>query len=65
VQVIKFFISDQRAWRYTSGVIVEGVDLKFEFVFKTENWNAAEKKTAVFSYKGKNYEAELDENNQC
>ena len=65
MQVIKFFISDQRLWRYTSGVITEGADLKFEFVFKTEDWNAVAKKTAVFSYKGKNYEAELDENNQC
>lgn len=59
------YVRNQRLWRYTSGVITEGADLKFEFVFKTEDWNIAEKKTAVFSYKGKNYEAELDENNQC
>ncbi len=65
MQVIKFFISDQRMWRYTSGVITEGSDLKFEFIFKTENWNAASTKTAVFSYKGKNYMAELDAYNQC
>jgi hypothetical protein len=36
-----------------------------EFNFKTEDWNAATTKTAVFSYKGKNYEVELDKNNQC
>ena len=65
MQIIKFFISNQRAWRYTSGVITEGANLKFEFIFKTEDWRSATTKTAVFSYKGKNYEAELDENNQC
>lgn len=65
MQIIKFFISNQRAWRYTSGVITEGANLKFEFIFKTEDWNAVAKKTAVFSYKGKNYEAELDAYNQC
>lgn len=65
MQIIKFFISNQRAWRYTSGVITEGANLKFEFIFRTEDWSSATTKTAVFSYKGKNYEAELDENNQC
>lgn len=65
MQIIKFFISNQRAWRYTSGVITEGAKLKFEFIFKTEDWNTATTKTAVFSYKGKNYEAQLDEYNQC
>ena len=60
-------IRNQRLWRYSSGVITEGSYgyLKFEFIFKTEDWNTVQKKTAVFSYKGKNYEAELDENNQC
>lgn len=65
MQIIKFFISNQRAWRYTSGVITEGAKLKFEFIFKTEDWNTATTKTAVFSYKGKNYEAQLDAYNQC
>ena len=65
--LIKCFIKNQRLWRYTSGTVVEGSYgyLKFEFIFKTEDWNTVQKKTAVFSYKGKNYEAELDENNQC
>ena len=63
--IIKFFISNQRAWRYTSGVITEGADLKFEFIFKTEDWKVATTKTAVFNYKGKPYEATLDEYNQC
>ena len=67
MQIIKMYIRNQRLWRYSSGVITEGSYgyLKFEFVFKTEDWNAVQKKTAVFSYKGKNHEAELDENNQC
>ena len=65
MQIIKFFISNQRAWRYTSGVITAGANLKFEFIFKTEDWNTATTKTAVFNYTGKNYEAELDAYNQC
>lgn len=65
MQIIKFFISNQRAWRYTSGIITEGANLKFEFIFKTEDWNSVATKTAVFSYKGKNYEAKLDAYNQC
>lgn len=65
MQVIKMYVRNQRLWRYTSGVITEGANLKFEFVFKTEDWSAATQKTAVFSYAGKNYEEKLDENNQC
>lgn len=67
MQIIKMYIRNQRLWRYSSGVITEGSYgyLKFEFIFKTEDWNTVTTKTAVFSYKGKNYEAELDENNQC
>lgn len=65
MQVIKMYVRNQRLWRYTSGVITEGANVKFEFIFKTEDWGTAATKTAVFSYKGKNYEAELDENNQC
>lgn len=67
MQIIKMSIRNQRLWRYSSGIITEGSYgyLKFEFIFKTEDWNTVQKKTAVFSYKGKNYEVELDENNQC
>ena len=56
-----------RLIRFTSGVITEGSDgyLKFEFIFKTEDWKAATTKTAVFNYKGKPYEVTLDEYNQC
>lgn len=67
MQIIKFNVRNQRLTRFTSGVITEGSYsyLKFEFNFKTEDWNIAEKKIAVFSYKGENYEAKLDEYNQC
>ena len=67
MQLIKCFVKDQRLQRYTSGTVVEGSYgyLKFEFIFKTENWNTAQEKIAVFSYKGKNYEVALDEYNQC
>ena len=65
MQVIKMYTKDSRLWRYTSGIITEGANVKFEFIFKTENWNAADQKIAVFSYKGKNYESALDECNQC
>lgn len=67
MQIIKFNVRNQRLTRFTSGVITEGSYsyLKFEFNFKTEDWNAIEKKIAVFSYKGEPYEVTLDENNQC
>ena len=67
MQIIKFNVRNQRLTRFTSGIITEGSYsyLKFEFNFKTEEWNTVESKTAVFSYKGKNYEAVLDGNNQC
>ena len=67
MQIIKFNVRNQRLTRFTSGVITEGSYsyLKFEFNFKTEDWNAIEKKIAVFSYKGENHEKELDKYNQC
>ena len=67
MQIIKMHAKGPRLIRFTSGVITEGSDgyLKFEFIFKTEDWKAATTKTAVFNYKGKNYEVQLDEYNQC
>ena len=67
MQIIKFNVRNQRLTRFTSGVITEGSYsyLKFEFNFKTEDWNTIEKKIAVFSYKGEDHEQELDEYNQC
>jgi hypothetical protein len=67
VLVIKFSCINQRLRRITSGIIPSNAygKLKFEFDFRTEDWNAAEIKTANFYYKGENYPIELDENNQC
>lgn len=67
MQVIKMHAKGPRLIRFTSGVITEGSGgyLIFEFIFKTEDWNAATTKTAVCNYKGKTYEATLDEYNQC
>lgn len=67
MKVIKFYCNNQRLTRYTSGVITESSYsyLKFEFNFRTEDWDAVSTKTAVFNYKGNIYEIELDENNQC
>ena len=67
MQIIKMHAKGPRLIRFTSGVITEGSDgyLKFEFIFKTEDWQAVATKTAVFNYKGKNYEVQLDEYNQC
>lgn len=65
--VIKFSVYDQRLRRITSGIIPSNAygKLKFEFDFRTDNWESAEIKTANFYYKGENYPVELDENNQC
>jgi hypothetical protein len=37
----------------------------FKFNFNTPDWDLAETKTAVFSYRGENYQEPLDENNMC
>jgi hypothetical protein len=39
--------------------------LKFEFDFRTGDWDTIETKIANFYYKGENYLIELDANNQC
>ena len=65
--VIKFSVYNQRLRRITSGIIPSNAygKLKFEFDFRTEDWNKAETKTANFSYRDKNYFINLDKNNQC
>lgn len=65
--VIKFSIFNQRLRRITSGIIPSNAygKLKFEFDFRTDDWNTVTTKTANFYYKGENYPIELDENNQC
>lgn len=65
--VIKFSCINQRLRRITSGIIPSNAygKLKFEFDFRTDDWDAVETKTANFYYKGENYGIDLDENNQC
>lgn len=67
ILVIKFSIFNQRLRRITSGIIPSNAygKLKFEFDFRTDDWNAIAIKTANFYYKGENYSIDLDENNQC
>ena len=65
--VVKFSCYNQRLRRITSGIIPSNAygKLKFEFDFRTEDWDNATTKTANFSYRGENYAVDLDENNQC
>ena len=65
--VIKFSIYNQRLRRITSGIIPSNASdhLKFEFDFRTDDWDVVETKTANFYYKGTNYPVDLDENSQC
>lgn len=65
--VIKMNVRNSRLSRSTAGIVTEGSYgyLKFEFNFKTADWDNADPKTAVFSYNGENYPIDLDENNQC
>lgn len=67
VIVIKFSVYNQRLRRITSGIIPSNAygKLKFEFDFRTNDWDGVETKIANFYYKGENYPINLDENNQC
>jgi hypothetical protein len=53
--------------RFTSGLIYAGSypNTVFKFNFNTSDWDTSPTKTAVFSYRGKNYREQLDENNMC
>lgn len=65
--VIKYSCINQRLRRITSGTIPSNAygKLKFEFDFRTSDWDAVETKIANFSYRGENYPISLDKNNQC
>lgn len=67
VIVIKFSVYNQRLRRITSGLIPSNAygKLKFEFDFRTNDWDLVEVKTANFYYNGENHPVDLDENNQC
>jgi hypothetical protein len=65
--IIKFSIYNQRLRRISSGIIPLNAygKLKFEFDFRTDDWNKVDTKTANFYYRGENYKVDLDEHNQC
>ena len=65
--VIKFSVYNQRLRRITSGIIPSNAygKLKFEFDFRTDDWNEIETKIANFYYRGVNYPINLDAHNQC
>ena len=65
--ICTFNVANQRLRRYTSGIIYAGSYGKtiFHFNFNTPEWDLVPTKTAVFSYRGKNYPEPLDENNMC
>lgn len=67
MHLIKFSIYNQRLRRITPGSIVPmpyGY-LKCIFDFRTDDWSEIKTKKANFSYRGKNHEVDIDENNQC
>lgn len=65
--VIKFSCINQRLRRISSGIIPSNAygKLKFEFDFRTSDWDKIEIKTANFYYKGENHYIDLDEHGQC
>lgn len=65
--VIKFSVYNQRLRRITSSIIPLNAygKIKFEFDFRTDNWDTIEIKTANFYYNGENQFIDLDEYNQC
>ena len=65
--MIKFSVYNSRLRKVTSGIIPSNAygKLKFEFDFRTNDWDAAETKTAKFYYNGESQLVELDGNGQC
>ena len=67
MQIFVFNLANQRLRRFTSGVIYANSypNTVFKFNFNTPDWDLVSTKTAVFSYRGENYNEPLDENNMC
>lgn len=67
MQIFTFNCANQRLRRFTSGVIYADSypNTMFKFNFNTPDWDMVSTKTAVFSYRGENYQEPLDENNMC
>ena len=66
MQIFVFNCNSQRLRRFTSGVIYADSypNTVFKFNFNTPDWDSVTK-TVIFSYRGKNYQEPLDENNMC
>ena len=67
MQIFIFNLANSRLRRYTSGLIYANSypNTVFKFNFNTPDWDISPTKTAVFSYRGKNYREPLNENNMC
>lgn len=67
MQIFIYNCANSRLRRYTSGLIYAGSypNTIFKFNFNTPDWDISPTKTAVFSYRGRNYPEPLDENNMC
>lgn len=67
MQIFVFNIANSRLRRYSSGLIYANSypNTVFKFNFNTPDWDLVPTKTAIFSYRGKNYPEPLDENNMC
>ena len=67
MMIIKFSAHNQRLRRITSGIISDNASgkLKFEFDFRTDDWDMIQTKMVNFYYKGENYQIKLDAHNQC
>lgn len=67
MQIFIFNCANSRLRRYSSGLIYASSypNTVFKFNFNTSDWDISPTKTAVFSYRGKNYPEPLDENNMC
>lgn len=67
MQIFVWNCSNSRLRRYSSGLIYADSypNTVFKFNFNTPDWDISPTKTAVFSYRGKNYLESLDENNMC
>lgn len=65
--VVKCSVHNQRLRKINSVEIPLNAygKVKFEFDFRTNDWDAVSPKTANFYYNGENYPVELDANNQC
>lgn len=67
MQIFIFNLANSRLRRFSSGIIYADSypNTVFKFNFNTPDWDISPTKTAVFSYRGKNYREPLDENNLC